>query len=200
MNITVRQEGEIPPSVWGGGSSRQLFIYPPESRYDARDFLVRMSIAETLAEGEAVYTMLPGITRHLLMLEGEARIVHGEAPARILKPLGAIDVFDGGLETRCAGKVKDFNLMVSPAAEGLLQVREGPGDILIRPAGPQTRAWLGLYCAQGEAAVRCGGQSWTLKPGGFLLAEDFSPGGEITLALGKGARLVQAEAWLKPIP
>lgn len=73
MDITVRRQTEYGVSRWSGGETTELFIYPEGATYGKRDFLFRLSFA-TVARGQSHFTLLPGIHRILMVLEGEVRL------------------------------------------------------------------------------------------------------------------------------
>lgn len=56
-------------SNWSGGTTTQLFIYPPEASYAARNFLFRISTA-TVETETSTFTDLTGFNRILLLLNG----------------------------------------------------------------------------------------------------------------------------------
>ena len=85
-------------SLWAGGSSSQICIWPPEADYAQRNFLYRISTAVAETDDWSDYTMLPGVCRHLLMLDGEAEVCH-ESGTVLMKPYEPVNVFDGGEKT-----------------------------------------------------------------------------------------------------
>jgi uncharacterized protein len=116
--IQVYKSADLLSSKWPGGTTTQLYIYPPGADYARRDFLFRISTA-IVEKDESAFTSLPGFTRHLMILEGELTIRHAGQYEKRLKPFGQ-DAFDGGWETSASGQVIDFNLMCASQAEGKL--------------------------------------------------------------------------------
>jgi environmental stress-induced protein Ves len=190
-------------SSWGGGIGRQYFIYPPESSYAQKNFSVRISVAETSTDAAVPYTVLPHITRYLVMLEGNAVLSHaakhkgaalGGEKEVLLAELETVHVFDGGLETSSKGKVKDFNLMLGPGAKGNLSIHDGNEidaasylisddvqTVFTRTQFERSgRSWLGLFCARGSAGITenetasPSGQTYTLHNDDLYLCEKTS--------------------------
>lgn len=62
-------------SSWSGGKTTEIFIYPPNSSYQARDFQIRISSA-TVEVGESNFTKLPDYNRVLMILLGQLEINH----------------------------------------------------------------------------------------------------------------------------
>lgn len=135
-------------SFWSGGSSSQICIWPETAQYAERNFLYRISTAVADTEEWSAYTALPGVTRHLLMLEGSALVKHQGQYELLMQPYEAIDVFDGGWESSAKGKVRDFNLMCREQCEGRMQVLSGHGQVPVENADHRL-----LFCAEGEADV-----------------------------------------------
>lgn len=135
-------------SHWTGGTSSQICIYPETAQYQKRDFLFRVSTATADTEELSPYTPLPGVTRHLLMLEGSAVVHHSGHYSRTMTPYQEIDTFDGGWESFAAGKVRDFNLMCRESCCGELSVLSSDTSL-------SCDGWshLLLYCGKGEAEV-----------------------------------------------
>lgn len=114
--MSARVLRDFPVSGWSGGTTTQLYIYPPGSAYGRHDFLFRLSTATVDAE-ESAFTPLPGFKRVLMVLEGELTIVHAGQCEKSLRRFEQ-DEFDGGRETKARGKAVDFNLMLASQARG----------------------------------------------------------------------------------
>lgn len=107
---------------WSGGTSTELFIYPPESDFSTRDFGFRLSIATVTTE-DSKFSYLPNIHRVLLLLDGAFTLSHTHYHTKTLVPFDQ-DTFEGGWETHCKGTGKDFNLMFKSPYKGRLEVSE----------------------------------------------------------------------------
>ena len=109
MKYKVIKANSFKTSPWSGGSTTELFIYPLQSKYAARDFDFRLSTATVNIE-ESTFTPLPGIKRTLMVLDGEMTLSHKEHHIKKLSKFDS-DNFDGGWVTSSKGKCIDFNLM-----------------------------------------------------------------------------------------
>ncbi len=98
-------------SLWSGGKTTEIFIYPETAEYGKRNFDCRISTATVEVE-TSTFTPLPGIERYLMILEGEMRLKHDEGEWIYLQPYVS-HCFGGGQHTVSEGKVRDFNVMVS---------------------------------------------------------------------------------------
>lgn len=108
------------PARWSGGTTTQLFIFPPEASYAEMNFDFRISTA-TIEIDESTFTSLPGVQRTLMVLEGELRLTHQGHHQAKLHPF-ACDRFSGDWRTQSQGQAVDFNLMVrSPSLRGELE-------------------------------------------------------------------------------
>lgn len=164
-------------SLWAGGSSSQICIYPADAQYAQRNFLYRISTAVAENDEWSDYTPLPGVTRHLLMLDGSAVVEHEGHHSIEMKPYVDIDLFDGGWVSRAKGKVRDFNLMTKEGCQGKVSVLSETQSL------SATMEHRLLFCSEGEAVIRFHDESISLSEEDALLlttAEDC----EVILAEG----------------
>jgi len=115
-SIEVIRKSENKISTWSGGTTSQLYIYPENAVYAERNFKWRLSSARVDAD-ESVFTTLPGISRILMIIEGQVYIEHQDHHSTILKAFEK-DSFSGDWTTRCVGKATDFNLMTNKECSG----------------------------------------------------------------------------------
>ncbi|WP_313757378.1 HutD family protein [Tissierella sp.] len=113
------KENDHITTEWSGGKTTQLFIYPEDSNYDARNFKFRLSSA-TVELGKSEFTKLEGIHRFITPLNGELKLTHNHKDYINLKPFEIYE-FDGGINTTSYGIVKDFNLMLGSGVRGELE-------------------------------------------------------------------------------
>lgn len=107
MNI-IRKEAQH-TSQWSGGTTTELFIFPPESKYSERNFQFRISTA-TVETETSTFTALPDYKRILMILKGELEITHAGLYSKKLMPFEQ-ELFDGSWQTSAKGMVTDFNIM-----------------------------------------------------------------------------------------
>ncbi len=105
--------------TWSGGTSTELFIYPPSADYTKRDFQFRLSTATVEVE-ESEFSELPGISRKIMILEGETELIHENQHSKLLKKFDT-DSFEGDWKTRSVGRCIDFNLMTKKPISGDLK-------------------------------------------------------------------------------
>lgn len=119
MKIQHFQTDKSKTIYWAHGTSTELFIFPPQSNFQSRNFLFRISTATVEAE-ETTFSSFPTISRTLMVLEGDLTLIHEGRYTKHLHPFDQ-DTFDGGWITKSRGKVTDFNLMCRENARGNLQ-------------------------------------------------------------------------------
>jgi environmental stress-induced protein Ves len=169
MKFTKSSSKDRITAQWAGGTTTQLAIYPPGSEYTKFNFLFRLSTATVEVE-ESTFTFMPGVTRHLMILEGQLHIDHKGRYKKQLDKYG-YDVFDGEWPTTAKGKVTDFNLMVREKSSGKLQA------IALRDRQEETishrakTAYSGVYLLTGALRVISGSSSAELKAGDFLFCD-----------------------------
>ncbi len=188
MNVRILRAAEYPVSQWAGGTTAQIYLYPEDGDYGRRDFIFRLSSAAIQCP-QSDFTPLPGVERHIMMLEGSARLVYQGHGEKTLAPYEA-ETFDGGWQTTSFGQGTDFNLMLRQGAAGGLWAQElAPGESFDLPC-PKGGFAL-AFAAQGEA-LSGGGRTLGFRDALLLEGE-----GEISLQnCGKtAARLVGA--WIR---
>lgn len=107
---------------WSGGTTTELFIYPPQSSLKALDFQFRLSLA-TIETPESIFTPLPNVHRHFMVLDGNIELNHkGHHDSRV--EAFQQDHFEGDWHTSSKGTAFVFNLMFrDPAKASIEHVR-----------------------------------------------------------------------------
>jgi len=110
---------ELKTNKWFGGTTTQLAIYPKDAEYKERNFQFRISTA-TVDTKESTFTQLLGVSRKLMILDGEIKIEHKNQYTKILKKFDQ-DEFSGNWDTKSYGKATDFNVMTTGNTSGTLE-------------------------------------------------------------------------------
>ncbi len=186
MRIKLIKASDINISRWPGGISQQYYIYPETASYAERNFIFRMSLATAELEEESFYTNLPDITRHLVMLEGSAKVVHHGHYELMMHPYQEIDVFDGAWVSSGQGRVTDFNLMVKGAVGKMSVVAESGAVFVEQLVQDEAKYYTGLFCGAEQAKIKVAGQEFSLGYGDMLVAEEISTTTEIWVELQGG--------------
>lgn len=118
--MNILRANQLKTTHWSGGKTTELFIYPPTSSYADRNFDFRFSTA-TVEVDESDFTHLPGVFRHLMILEGTLELSHNQQPFITLHPFEQ-DQFPGDWHSKSKGKVTDLNLMLRGSYSGALSV------------------------------------------------------------------------------
>ncbi|MBC8535356.1 HutD/Ves family protein [Feifania hominis] len=168
MKTQLLHPADYRTTDWSGGSTTELFLYPPGADYAARNFLFRISSA-TVNESPSDFTLLPGFERYLMILGGELSLKFDAlAPVK----LAAFDSvsFPGGIRTVSAGTGRDFNLMVAEGHGGsLLAIQPGETHALSGESSPD---FVLLHAPLGAAELAIGGVHHTLGEGDSLLLSE----------------------------
>lgn len=144
-------------SEWSGGTTTQLLIYPKDSVYSARNFRWRLSSAKVEVD-ESVFTLLPGISRIIMIIDGELSLEHEGHHSALLKKFDQ-DTFSGDWNTKSYGKVTDFNLMLAQGSEGKLEtivLKNGDfQDIVLHTLENKNYFTITdvFYCVNGEVEI-----------------------------------------------
>lgn len=98
-------------SQWSGGTTTEIFIWPENASYAAREFSLRISSATVDLE-ESDFTALPGVLRYIVPLKGGFTLTHPGKPPITMVPMDVPYRFLGEIATHCVGRATDFNLML----------------------------------------------------------------------------------------
>ena len=151
MKITVLTLDRFQRNVWSGGTTVELFLFPPEASYAGRDFRFRLSSA-TVETETSEFTSLPAISRKLMLLSGNLTVHHEGHHSRTLKKF-EIDQFEGDWKTSAIGQCTDFNLMTSGSTHGNImgiEIQKGKSH-LVSP-DPESD-WQFVYVFSGKLEV-----------------------------------------------
>lgn len=142
---------DLPHKIWSGGITRQLYIYPDGSDYLLRNFDFRISTS-TIADEESTFTHLPGISRTLMVLDGEITIKHDNKEAKTLRKFETCS-FKGDWNTKSVGKGTDFNIMTTENFSSDLSFVQlssgGENKLLLKDKGQ----WLFIFVVSGLISV-----------------------------------------------
>jgi uncharacterized protein len=161
----ITRKSDLITNDWAGGTTTQLAIYPASAEYQKFNFDFRISFA-TVAVESSTFTFMPGVTRHLLMLDGRLFLEHVD---RYNLELNKFDqtTFSGEWETKAQEKVTDFNLMTRGAANGKLEyLRLEKGKTKNLELTGENH-FLGIYLPKGKLKLESGDEISGLHPGDF---------------------------------
>ena len=120
MELKIHKAEDTLTSVWAGGTTAQISIYPESASYEKRDFIWRISTA-VVETNESDFTQLPDFDRILMVLEGEVVLSHEAERVSRLSQYQQ-DRFDGASRTKSFGKIKDFNVMYKKGSDAYLEI------------------------------------------------------------------------------
>lgn len=151
MNLKIRKTTEFNTINWTGGTSTQLYIYPPTSDYQQKNFDFRVSTATVEVE-RSDFTSLPGISRKLMILDGAIDIKHEN---RYSKKLGKFDTdrFEGDWKTSSIGKCIDFNLMMRGNTTGEISALSIEKNQIVNQPLEKETDFLILYVFSGDITI-----------------------------------------------
>jgi environmental stress-induced protein Ves len=201
-NIQVIRAGELKTTLWSGGTTTEIAIYPKEASYSQRNFTWRLSSAKVEAE-ESDFTILPGIERIIMIIEGELTLNHQGHHSCVLKPFEQ-DKFSGDWKTKSIGKVVDFNLMMAEGCVGKLEAIHINGNqlnkICISKKSEFSKMTQALYCINGDVSIRSFDEETIILHKGDALLISFEGNfDEIDMQLhnetGQKVDLIKASIW-----
>lgn len=179
---------------WSGGTSTQLFIYPEVANYLQRNFLFRISSAKVKAE-ESTFTKLSGVSRIIMILDGELKIVHATKYTKVLKKFDT-DNFDGSWNTKGVGVCTDFNLMSTGNCKGNLQSIVLNSSQNFKKTLFTKENFTGYYLLAGEVELYVSDKKYILHPNDFILLEKEDITEELKINPVQYSELVEVEIYL----
>jgi len=193
MQINLTKKEQLNTSIWSGGTTTQLAIYPKEAVYKNLNFIFRISTA-TIEVEESVFTSLPNVSRVIMVLNGELTIQHKNQYTKQLKKFDT-DIFSGDWETTSIGKATDFNVMTRGSAKatasGFSLVEKSKKELILNSDV------MAIYISAGEIVIK---QSSTQKvnasQGGVILISKEKANEKFTLLAPKVADIAIAEIYL----
>lgn len=158
-------------TTWSGGTTSQIAIYPQDAKYRDKNFIWRLSTATVDIE-ESTFTPLPGLSRVLMMMEGNMTLLHEGHHRADLRPF-EYDRFSGNWTTRSIGRGRDFNLMHAEGCHGELQIitlgHQDEYYEYLAERETAKRMWITFYCSDESVQVDHDNQSNQLHQGDLLL-------------------------------
>ncbi|MDW5291020.1 HutD family protein [Formosa sp. PL04] len=166
MNYYILTSKDFLPKQWSGGETTQLSIYPKGAEYSKLNFEFRLSTATVEIESSN-FTSLPGISRQLMVLEGQLILEH-EHKHTITLNVGDVDCFEGDWQTNSMGRCVDFNLMTTRHTKGELRALniESQNNLKIRLH--TAYKFLCLYMYSGSVNLKFGEEDIELHSGNFI--------------------------------
>ena len=171
MNII--RSNEVKTSVWSGGTTTELAIWPSDAIYANRDFTWRLSSAEVNDE-KSTFTPLPNYERFITIRKGSLRLKHDDGAWYEISE-GDVAEFDGGSATESEGKVTDFNLMLrKEVAEGTLDVEFAEAGETLELDAAKAEGFTALFLSRGKTLriEADGADVGELEEGDLLIIEE----------------------------
>ncbi len=172
MNCEIIRAKEFVKNTWSGGTTTQLFIYPLEAEYKKRDFLFRISTATVEVE-TSQFTMLPGVSRKLMVLDGKMKLVHENQYTQQLAKF-EVDSFNGDWNTTSYGKCKDFNLMTTGKTNGELSALCIEKNEKIEFNISEFCHWVLIYNYTGNVEIYSDDVCYTLNAGDLFIVNEIT--------------------------
>ena len=183
----VKRESVV-SNRWKGGVTNELFVSPTGSTFSKFDFDFRVSWATVEIE-TSTFSFMPGVTRHLMLLDGNLQLKHiisppgeGKTAHRNNVTLQPFEqhVFFGEWPTEASGKVRDFNLLLRGARSGNLSLVHltGAAVTFVCAPGDEFRAWFvvsGTFivaggCGNSNGIEKSSGSSFVAEAGDLVWA------------------------------
>lgn len=192
MKIEILTPKHFQTSQWSGGSTTQLYIFPPTATYTERNFELRLSTAKVESE-ESTFTSLPGIDRKLMILEGAITITHQDKYTKHLTPF-QVDEFSGDWKTTAIGTCTDFNVMTKGKQQSDLYhiAMEAGSNYILKPKKKCKN--LFLYATFSTIHLQLSDKKYILEKGNLMVIQDAN-GSSIAINSDKGFGVIVLEMY-----
>ncbi|MEG1528564.1 MAG: HutD family protein [Clostridia bacterium] len=131
MQTKIITQADYLTTVWSGGKTRQIFIYPTCADYAKRDFLFRVSSA-TIEIEQSNFTILPNINRFIAPIGCSFTLQDQHTKQNIRLNNCQIYEFNGSCPITCYGKGQDLNLFTTSGVCGSMRLCKGLEDIYLQ--------------------------------------------------------------------
>ena len=169
MNIYFYKSEDFKTTKWSGGKTTELYIHPPTANYAACNFDFRISSA-TVEAAQSVFTVLPGVSRQLMVLKGSIKVSHKNHHVIQLNK-SEIDCFDGNWETSAVGTCVDFNLMTKGNTEGKISSVCISADKSLNFQLDSICEFLIFYVYEGKLQFHFGSEMRNLNQGELMVIQ-----------------------------
>ncbi len=166
MQYKIIRSEEFTTNIWSGGTTTQLYIFPENAEYSKRNFDFRISTANVLSE-KSVFTSLPGISRKLMILEGEIEIFHENKYKKQLSKFET-DEFSGDWKTSSVGLCIDFNLMTKGKVTGNIIAETLEENQIFQIKSNKKSFMIFVYILSGKIEI----ENHELNKSDFLVIEE----------------------------
>jgi environmental stress-induced protein Ves len=167
MNIDIYKSEDFKTCKWSGGSTTELYIHPSTATYATGNFNFRISSATVEIE-KSDFTILPGVSRRLMVLKGSIKLLHKNHHGIQLNKR-EIDRFDGSWETSAVGTCVDFNLMTKGNTEGKISSVCVAADKSLNFQLDATCEFIIFYAYEGELQFHFGSEMRNLNQGELMV-------------------------------
>jgi len=167
MSFSIIRADKFNTINWSGGTSTQLYIYPENADYKQKNFDFRLSTANVEVE-KSEFTPLVGVSRKIMILDGEIEISHKDQYTKTLKKFD-IDEFEGNWETSSVGTCIDFNLMTRGNTKGELSSITLKKDQTVEYPITRQNSKLFIYLYSGKISFKHEKNEYILSKGELLI-------------------------------
>lgn len=167
MNIDIYKAEDFKTTKWSGGTTTELYIHPPTANYATGNFSFRISSA-TLEIENSDFTILPGVSRQLMVLKGSIKLSHKNHYEMQLNKR-EIDCFDGSWETSAVGTCVDFNLMTKGNTEGEISSVCVSADKSLNFPLDKTCEFIIFYACEGNLKCHFSSEMRNLNQGELMV-------------------------------
>lgn len=190
MQITLLSHKDYRKTKWKGGTSTELFVYPPKTSYQERNFQIRISKAKVKIPN-STFTALPNYHRLLHLVKGSFLLNHNNEKLNLVLP-GDTVFFEGSWETQCKGLGSDFNLMYSGKGVGNIASHIVLAGDYLNLNSQELGQLNFIYVLSGKVNILLRNQEFKLKKNQSLVAFDQEILSSLTIEAGKDTQLIQA--------
>ena len=120
MKWTILDGPDYQVSAWSGGTTRQLYLFPPDGHYGRREFDYRLSTA-TVELAESRFSDLSGFQRILMTLDRPIQLINASRQEEIDLPPFTPYAFEGSDAVTSRGTCQDFNLIYQEPYQGQMK-------------------------------------------------------------------------------
>lgn len=173
FHYVIQKEDHQKTIKWGGGETKELYIYPEDAIYQEEQFGFRIAVSRGELERLRKFE---GYKRQIMLLDGEICLTHREQHSITLAAYEQ-DVGLGDWDTLCEGCGTEVSLLTNDAFSGKM-------DVLSKGAQVEKTngEFVSFYCLEDGVKVSLKNGAYTYKEecakGDYLIISWFENGTE----------------------
>ena len=189
MKIKLLTENDYKTTLWSGGKTCQIMIYPYDADFSKKDFIWRISSA-TVETEKSTFTIFKDYNRYISTIEGNIKLTHQNDSKDYLLKEYELHSFDGAVDTQSLGKCTDYNLMLrkNKAEADIKSISLQKNEEMDLSINVGENEFFIIFCGDGKFNLQYRNEKIEVISKNAILIEDFSE--KVTIMAEKNTNII----------